>query len=95
MEEEKQPAFHCILSGGKNGGFRFNGILRFYSSTGEIFKSCSLYLIPSLCILEPFPWFILLRQSLAMKINLSKYLNVFQVMLTTSQASLRSPESYH
>lgn len=46
-------------------------------------------------ILKAFPWFILLRQNLVMKINLSKYINVFQVILPANQASLRSPESYH
>lgn len=44
VEEEKQSAFYCILSDEKIGGFKFDGLFRFNSSTGEIFKSCSLYL---------------------------------------------------
>lgn len=37
-----------------------------------------VFKIPLSCILKPFPWFILRRQNLVMKINLSKYINVFQ-----------------
>lgn len=36
IEEEKQLAVKCILSGEKNGGFRFDEIFRFYSSDFQV-----------------------------------------------------------